>query len=338
MKIDYRLIHRVVPNIHEDAVGFLIRVAERNHISGPNAVLANITEGRHLSIDTANLPRMAHYCRNYVEELLHLSGVEQHLSDGSRAWQVNGEWVSKSSFISARNVRVCSLCLQKQSYIRGTWSLSFYTACAQHGVRMLEQCPGCGRPLRWDRRRVSYCGCNYDFSAAPVTPVSGPSALMAQLIARRSSPSIVLQSKCIRVCEIEKLALLSLDGLCKTIWFLGHCIGELHQYGTGHGRLQPTIMEAETIMARAVDVLGDWPEGLGERLRALTQRSPSNSSSALLDRLLGPVQHYLNEELQAEELVFVRTAYEQHIRMLWRTFGRRHQLRNAGRQYELDFD
>jgi hypothetical protein len=111
----------------------------------------------------------------------------------------------------------------------------------------------------------------------------------------------------------------------------------LGQYGAGHGRWRPQDDDAETIAATALEILEDWPWRLGERLQSCTQRSPSNGTGTLLDRLLGPVQHYFQHELQGSELAFLRIAYEQHIRMIWRTLGKEHRQRNAERQLEFDF-
>lgn len=338
MKSDFRLIHRTVPHAHEDVIGFLTRVAERNHVGGAAAILAYVKGTANTSVETGDIPRIAHYCRNHLEELLQLSGIEQRLSDGSRAWQIAGEWVSKASFISARKVKICPICLQEGMFIRGLWSLSFYAACAQHEVRLVDRCPGCGRRLKWDRRRISHCGCTFNLANAPASPASESLILVAQLFAHRSNLDIVIRPHAFRNREIERLAELSLDGLCKTIWFLGHCLAKLGQYGTGHGRLKPTGDEAEAIIHHAVEILRTWPTELGARLDVMARRNPSNSSSALLDRLLGPVQHYLHEELQVSELDFLRLAYEQHIRMIWKTFSKTHQLKTTSRQSELEFD
>ena len=93
-----------------------------------------------------------------------------------------------------------------------------------------------------------------------------------------------------------------------------------------------------TIIGKAFELLQRWPVGLGERLVALAARKPSATSASLLERLFGPMQHFLREELQSAELAFLRATYEQHIQMMWRIFGQNHRLRSSGQQLGFDFD
>lgn len=332
----YHLIHHIAPREHEDVVGFLMRVAERNHLGGPSDILSQITGTTHTTIRMSDLPLLADYCRNHVEELSQLSGIEGRLSDGSRIWQVAGEWISKASFISTRRARVCPACLQGGVYIPGLWVLCFYTACAWHDLQLIDHCPRCTRSLKWNRRLVHLCSCGFNLAASPMISSRGSGLLIAKLIAHRSNPEIVIQPQILPTREIERLAELSLDGLCKTIWFLGHCIGELSRCKSGHGRLQPMEHEAERIIEKALALIKTWPLGMGEYLSSCVGKPRSNSSASLLDRLLGPVQNYLHEDLQSAELGFLRTTYEQHVRMIWLAFGQKHRLRDATRQLELD--
>jgi hypothetical protein len=217
---NYRLIHRVTPFPDEDVFGFLTRVSERNHVRGLEAILFHLFGKKHLSVLSNHLPRLAEYCRNEAMELLPLCGIEQRQSDGSRLWQINGEWISKSAFISTRKVKVCPDCLRQAPYIRGLWSLSLYTTCAWHDCTLIDSCPACHRLLRWNRRNLTHCSCGFDLrNAAPSLPEEPPS-LVARLIAHRANPELRLTSNCLAAREIERLATLSLDGLCKTIWFL----------------------------------------------------------------------------------------------------------------------
>jgi hypothetical protein len=56
-------------------------------------------------------------------------------------------------------------------------------------------------------------------------------------------------------------------------------------------------------------------------LAEIASRQPSQSSASLIDRLMGPLQHYLYEVIEEEELAFLRTAYEQHVQAIWETAG-----------------
>lgn len=334
----YRLIHRVVPFADEDIVGFLIRVARRNHLDGPGAILSYVLGDRHTLIATKDLPRLAEYCRNHIEEFLQMSGTETRLSDGSRAWRVAGELISKQVFIRTRHVKVCPVCLVENAYVRGLWSLSLYTCCAWHETCLVDRCAGCGHQLQWGRRLVTHCACGFNLFESPSVKAGRQELVVAKLIGCRSDSHLQIPHDTVHSRELDRLAGLSLDGLCKTIWFLGHCLGDLGSYTVGHGRRHPTSDSADQMIANAFQILNSWPESLGQVLRTVADRATPDRRGAMLKRILAPVQSYLQEDIQTEELTFIRAAYEQHIRQLWRTFGAQHRLKNAERQRTFEFD
>ena len=87
---------------------------------------------------------------------------------------------------------------------------------------------------------------------------------------------------------------------------------------------------------QAIKLLHQWPHNLGNRLSKLSMRQPSKSSASLIERLFGPAQSYLQSEITTDELFYVRTAYEQHIRKVCRQFDIRNQSTLSTRQMELD--
>lgn len=333
----FRVIHRVEPYQHEDIWGYLHRVATTNRIAGIDGVLKDALGKTQHAISTTALPRLAEYCRLHPEEISQLSGLEVRLADGAKVWQVCDEWVSKPSFIAPNRSTVCAQCLRQAPYVRGLWALSLYTACAYHGVELLEACPACGHRLQWRRRHLEYCSCGFELAAAEAYPAKEDALLMSFLIGSHGpSPPPFIASAGIRENALQLLASLSLDGLCKSIWFLGHCLGELGTFGAGHGKLKPEAKRVEPIVGRAFDVMRNWPTRLGDILLDCAKRPPAEYQGGLVGRLLGPVQNYLKQELQDEEFAFVRIAYEQHLREVWRIFGKQHRLRR-NKQLEFHF-
>lgn len=335
---DFRLIFRVAPEIHEDIVGYLTRVANQNHLGGLDAILTEVLGVKQAALFIEDLPALAYYCRLNLEEMVHLSGIARRMPEGVRAWQICDQWITKAPFIATRRAKVCSLCLREAPYVRGMWSLSFYTTCVRHSVELIDRCPGCRKALKWNRRSIQYCSCGFDLARASPQAASGHGTMVAELLELQCGQDVVIHPYTgIGLGEHENLAKLSLDGLCKTIWFLGHCLGELGKYGSGHGRFKPMPSDADAIIVNALNILGDWPSRFGERLAACKERTPSKGSAALIEKLLGPVHNYLEQELQDSEFTFVRAAYEQHIHNIWRAFGKEHRRWNHDRQFEFDF-
>lgn len=331
-----RLIHHVAPHEHEDATGFLMRVAERNHLSGPFAILSQVLGTRHIEVHWRDIPRLAHYCRNNVEELAQLSGIVRRGPGGMTSWQVNGEWVTRSSFVARRKVKICPHCLRINAHIRGCWTLCFYSACAEHGIQMVDRCVQCGRAPRWDRPSVTCCPCGASFTDSATTPGEGPALWLAKLIAHRSSADNRLPPSAIPTNGLDQLAELSLDGLCKTVWFLGHCVTELGNYGTGHGRIQPDTGDANRMIDAALELLEDWPRRFHEALNRHPYQGPPVPSTEGVRHRFGPVEYFLHEEADTAELTFLRSAYEQHMQRAWGAHGRQSRRTAPARQLELD--
>lgn len=333
----HRVIYRVVPESHEDIYGYLARVATRNHLAGLHSILSEVLGVKQAAISFGDLPALADFCRLYPEEMVNLSGIVRKTAYGALAWQVCGQWVSKEPFIATRRAKVCPLCLRDAGFVRGEWTLNFYTACAHHSVALNDHCPRCRRAIPWNRRTARYCPCGCDLAMTDAPSAQPHGLFVAELIAHQCGQRVPLRPyPCISFLEHENLATLSLDGLCKTLWFLGHCLCELGRYSVGHGRMKPMPSDADAIILNALQAIEDWPKRFGELLEVSKHRANAERAGPLLEQLLGPVHKYLQRELQDDELTFVRVAYEQHLRNIWRSFGSRHQRRRTDRQLELD--
>lgn len=333
-----RVIYRVTPESHEDIFGYLARVAARNHLAGIHSILSHVLGVKQTAITLSDLPALAHFCRLYPEEMVHLSGIAQKTTYGALAWQVCGQWVSKEPFISTRRAKICPQCLQDAAFVRGEWMLNFYIACSHHAIVFHDRCPQCRRSIPWNRRAARYCPCGFDLATANTIPAQPHSLVVAELIGLQCGQAITLHPfSCLSLVEHENLANLSLDGLCKTLWFLGHCLHELGRYSVGHGRVKPMPENAGAIILNALHAIEDWPKRFGELLEVSKHRALAERAGPLLEQLLGPVHKYLQQELQDDELMFVRIAYEQHLRKMWRSFGSQHRRLRTDRQLEFDF-
>jgi TniQ len=314
-----RLLHRVGPFEYEDAFGFLSRVATANHLKDAYQIIGHCTGNSAGTIKYKDMSKLAYFCLNTTSEISQLSGIELVRAEGNRIWQVNGEQISKAAFLCSRTARVCPQCLADQAYIRGHWSLTLYTVCALHKIKMIDECPACLKKIKWDRPSVLHCLCGTDLSLATTEKGGAPELLLSHLIARKvevhHSPT---RSALLNHQQIKQLSELSLDSLCKAIWFLGHCIGNLGKHGSGHGSKILSLSEANTVISQAFELLQSWPKKLGARLGELSTRQPTNSTDSLINKLFGPAQYYLHEALQSEELHFIRTAYKQYITHIWK--------------------
>jgi hypothetical protein len=333
-----RLVHRLPPMIHEDVTGYLSRTAHRNHLHGMRAILDAIYGTHRTSITTRDLPVIADFCRLYQDEAFQLSGIEHRFPDGTRTWKIDGEWITKSTFISTRHVKVCPTCLAESPHIRGCWALAFYIACSTHGTYLIDQCPRCQRPLKWDRRDVMHCFCGFNFAEAAAQPASDSAVMFARLIAHRNQPLLDVQTSRLSRQEVERLAPLGIDALCKTMWFLGHCLSEPENCFAGHGRRQPSGTQADLIIDRAFGLLENWPNNFTAHLDSIAARLPPSSTVMKLEKLIAPVMNYFDAELLDGEFRFLQTAFEHHLLGIWSRYGMQHRIRRCERQLSLNFD
>ena len=330
-----RLLHRIQPHRWEDAQGFLKRVSTANHLRGTKELL-NLIAGNKTSISLSDCPRVATYCLNSVPEIAQLSGIDVSRISGQSICQINGELITKSTFVASRSPKVCPECLYESPYLRGSWLLTFYTACPFHQKTLVNRCSQCKKLLKWDRRLAEYCSCGFDLRLFKSTTSDPESTLIALLIERRQNQSISINTKILGTSEIQNMATLSIDGLCKTIWFLGHCITNLGSFGAGQGRKVFDIEGAQLVIYSALKLLRSWPNELGQKLDLLAIRQPLKNTDSLINRLFGPVQHYLRHEIDTAELFYLRTAYEQHIRRIWSRWDAPNRP-TTSKQMELDF-
>lgn len=329
-----RVHRRITPYPAEDIHGYLVRVCEVNHYKGVEAILtALIPDRRSRALRISDLSALAHFCRNTAEEIQQLSGVERRGVGGDIGWEINGSIVTRANFVASSATSVCPDCLQEAAYARGVWSLTFYLACAQHSRRMIVQCPACARPLKRHRRRIRFCDCGCDLATVETQRAPAELRLVSGLLADQPLCREGWAGHPIPI--IERLADLSMDGLCKTLWFFGHCVAGFDQLSSGHGRVRPGAAQAERIILQCFAILADWPESLGEALRRLARRPKAPGSAALIDRLLGPLQHYLYEVIDADELSFVKLTYEHYIRQIWRELNASGRTKAFSPQLEL---
>jgi len=173
----------------------------------------------------------------------------------------------------------------------------------------------------------------------PMREASASTLLLASIIAGQLDPETwIPNAHADNLVTTRRLAELSLDGLFKTIWFLGRVLPTIRAGQTVYGRKRPTRDDAINIIHCAFDHLTSWPLSFIEALEEIATHKASTSTASYLERLFRSAHRYLISELDQPETAFLRAAYEQQVRQIWRSAGNRRTLRNFDRQMELDFD
>lgn len=161
----------------ESLLGFLLRVAEANHVPNPLA-LARLAAVHASTIEAvASAP-------GSLAELEILTGQAEgelekrtYRSVGKKRALFVGKTLPKE-MISVHQRRVCPECLVESRHQKAVWDLSISTICVKHHRLLLTACPACRQRLGWNQASVHRCRCGADLRNA-VTGRTPPDATEA---------------------------------------------------------------------------------------------------------------------------------------------------------------
>lgn len=156
----------------ESLNGYLLRLAEENFLGSTHALLRPTGVRLKSRYTEAERSAIAQYHGLDVQRLDRLAvfpAVEGSMADGLFVRKV---------------VPVCPECLQLSGHIRQAWHHQLFTACPQHQVRLIAECPDCESSLELNRGAVSRCGCGCDLSRANAQPAGAANLLVSSILLR----------------------------------------------------------------------------------------------------------------------------------------------------------
>lgn len=162
-----RLLRTPVPRADESLMGYVVRLTEENGYDTPSWIFdlagLKIEAGGggwsafyHPDFDPAPLGRVIGLERPEFDALRYGIG-----SSGRSV--VFADQPTSVDFIRFSTPKLCPSCLREASYYRGSWDLLPFTACAAHGLILIDACSSCGRTISWSRKKVSVCRCGFDW-------------------------------------------------------------------------------------------------------------------------------------------------------------------------------
>ncbi|XHO63602.1 hypothetical protein BCC1697_000013 [Burkholderia gladioli] len=173
-------------------------------------------------------------------------------------------------FFREPHTSYCPQCIRERGIFRAIWNFRAVTVCEQHGLWLVEQCPGCSELVGWNRPRLRSCQCGFDLGQAETTPAPIEAALINKLLLTKlicSAESDLLEQQLFcddarRMSALEWLAVSN---------FLATIVGRsLHFHPTTRAALG-TERSATLLAAR---LFVDWPTSA---MRELNRRSQSET-------------------------------------------------------------
>ncbi|WP_256367035.1 TniQ family protein [Acidisphaera sp. L21] len=163
------------PRADESLPGFIMRLADRTRFASADklAILAGLRQPGSAATN-ADLSSLALLARADEAQLVAMS----YRRAGRSAHQhfLGGE-ISRE-FIRLDCRRFCPQCLSLSLYHRARWDLALATACGEHGVRLIERCPGCHKRFGWREPGMERCACGA-YALKEFQSVSGREAVVA---------------------------------------------------------------------------------------------------------------------------------------------------------------
>ncbi|MEO3432314.1 TniQ family protein [Inquilinus sp. CAU 1745] len=160
-----------MPEADESLVGFLIRLAEQNHIDNP-LWLARLVGIPFATVDTAATTQFD------LGLLSAASGVDPPSLERITYWRSTQEGHVRfldhrlgREMVTLQHRRACPSCLLQAPYHRAVWDISVMTVCPDHAVRLIDRCPACRRRLGWSHGSILICRCGMDLRRAAAEKV-----------------------------------------------------------------------------------------------------------------------------------------------------------------------
>ncbi len=237
----------------ESLHGFVLRMAGRNSMAGLKWILDQLGRRSIAQLGEADERRIAYIFgadARAVEDLV----VPGRWIDGVHVHWVRGQEVTRPYLLRAARPQWCPRCLAEFGYARIAWSFQLVTACHVHGVALLERCPNCSRPLRWQRRSLLACNCGASLQDAVCEPAGGAELSVACWISGRLGSASANDR---HIASWTKLLEdLSLDGGMRLIYAAGLQRDAGHRVGPGEARAGLTTLECRLACQRASERLG----------------------------------------------------------------------------------
>ncbi len=334
--IAYFLPIEVQPFTDESGRGLLMRIAERNHLSHPKHILEMLRPKGPPNLLEKDLLPLSEACACDPGLIGNLAIRTSLDGRGVRTFQLGRQSVSKDYFLTGKTARICPECLNEFGYARQAWDLTLSSACPVHEVLLEDRCPACLHNIAGLRSSLLHCQCGFPLTRIVTQEATEFEIFVAGLLQRFFSD---LKPVSIHLPGLiaDRLADLSLDGLCKLLWYLGVYLPSMGSRPAGQSRRHYTVFETRRIIEAACSYLVAWPNLYLKTLRELVGHSSLGRANSLMEQWFGSIHSYLVNDMEEAGLGFVRTAFEFEIRKIWKTIHHSKLPAMVSTQMEIDF-
>jgi len=295
-----QLLRTPAPQADESLMGYILRLSETNYYETPKWILDlaglkmySLEKGwRKLCDDGVDFTLFKQIAKLTEEEV---NEMKHEFISNSDYEKCHAQWQVPISSLRFDRPMVCPDCLRENPYCRKFWDLWVVTVCPRHHSLLLDICPSCRKPIRWDRKSVSRCSCGCDWRETKSPELPPAQRRSMRLLMRSCGVSENEQATMgTSATPFEQLGFgdLSRVMLC-LVHFASVCAPGMDPLRMGNRLFHQALEEVAAI-------LDDWPE----KFHRICDQYP--------DRYRSDLASHLDRLADRPSLMFLRIAMEEH--------------------------
>ncbi len=316
------LLRRPKPYVDEDLAGYILRLSQVNRYSSPQWIY-NLAE---ISQYAAN----GNFCDRTTKDFLKLArllSVEESTLWKMAFCEYKSNKVARVKFFGRSlptynlcklKAKVCPLCLAEKSYCRKIWNLIPLTVCPVHHCLLLDICPQCDRPIRWDRNSVNECKyCELDWRDIHSEILELTDTIPSHLLSAACGLGELGKAELQLISDRHPILNLELEHLISLFSFMA---GQLVNIGDTTGKFIATSgnnAELHKLLVSAWDYLKDFPEGFERFLEWYKNKSFHPERDTGIARDFGNFYLRLYKNFPRQTFGFLHIAFENYLATQW---------------------
>jgi hypothetical protein len=316
------LLCRPRPYIDEDLAGYILRLSQVNRYSSPQWIynLAEIPQyaanGNFCDRTTRDFSKLAQLL-SVEESTLWKMAFREYKSNKVARVKFFGRSLPTYN-LSKQTAKVCPLCLAEKSYCRKIWNLIPLTVCPIHHCLLLDICPQCDRPIRWDRNSINECKyCDLDWRNVRSEILELPETIPSHLLFAACGLKKLGKAELQLIGKKHPILNLELEHLISLLSFIA---GQLIDVGDTTGKFIATNRsngELHDLLLSAWDYLKDFPQGFEQFLEWYKDKSSHPERDTGIARDFGNFYRRLYKNFPRKTFGFLHTAFENYLATQW---------------------
>ncbi len=302
--------------------GYVLRLSQVNRYSSPQWIYS-----------LAEIPQYAangNFCDRTTQDfskLARLLSVEESTLWKMAFREYKSSKVARVKFfgrslptynLSKLKAKICPCCLAEKSYCRKIWNLIPLTVCPIHHCLLVDVCPQCDRPIRWDRNSVNECKyCKLDWCDIRSKILELPKTIPSHLLFAACGLGKLRKAELQLIGDCHPILNLELEHLISLFSFFA---GQLIDVGDTTGKFIATNrsnVELHELFLSAWNYLQEFPHGFERFLEWYKNRSSHPERDTGIARDFGNFYRRLYKNFPRQTFGFLHEAFENYLATQW---------------------